>query len=197
MPKFGEELLRLERLERDRNVPGLIQLLDSESKDTRFGAICALGRLRDSRAIPYLIERVEDSDGLNRSCACQALGVLRAGEAEELLLNALHDPDEIVRMSAADALCRLGDPEAFPRVRAALRESLDTDPDRDVRLAAAESLVVLGDKDARSRAVDLINGLSWLRRGDPRVKRLRAAIELDQPVAPCPPIWESLGPKRS
>jgi len=192
----GEDSLRVDRLELDRNIPGLLQLLDSEFTDVRFGAIQALGRLGDPRVGLALMERVGDSDRLNRCMTYEALGVLRLQAAEDLLLNALRDPDDWVRGAAAAALCRVGRVETLPRRRAALREVFEEDPELEVRVAAAESLVILGDKSVRSEIPALIKGLPWLRRSNPQVKRLKAAAGNEQPLTPYPYLWERLAPKR-
>jgi len=190
----GEEAVRIDRLELDRNISELIQLLDSEFPDVRFGAIQALGRLGDSRAVPALMQCIDDPDRVNRSLTYDALGVLRAPEAEGVLVDGLHDVDEWVRESAASALSRVGDAvgddETLAQRRAALREVVENDLELEVRLAAAESLAILGDTGVWSQIPEMIRALPWLRRRHPKVKRLKGAAKQRQPLEPYPHLWE-------
>jgi HEAT repeat protein len=197
MGATGEEALRIRQFERDSNVPGLINVLDSEDATNRFAAAQALGRLGNARAIPRLLEcLLDDPDKLVRCVGCEALGVLKATEAEDAVIAALQDPDPYIRESAARSLSLFGDVEAIPRIRQALRACLTTETDREVRLAAAYSLLVLGDRDIATEVPAIIKALSLrLRRLNPHVRQLREAAETGQPLAPWRPAWESWGPK--
>ncbi len=42
----------------------------------------------------------------------------------------------------------------------------------------------------------LIEQLSWRRRGDEQIKRLKNAVKLDQSLTPYPFLWERFGPRR-
>lgn len=90
MHGFGwlrRERFKLDRLEADRNVAGLIAALGS---DVRGDAALALGRLGEPRAIPYLVEVVRDDPEPNvRMFAVHALGQLQAKEAEGVFVEAL------------------------------------------------------------------------------------------------------------
>lgn len=186
--------LRIRQFERDSNVPGLIGALDSDDAICRSAAVQALGRLRNPRAAPRLMECLADPDKMVRCAACEALGVLKANEAEDAVIAALEDREPYVRSAAANALSLFADAGAIPRIRRALRETLDAETDREVRLTVAYSLLVLGDRDIATEVPTIIKALSWrLRRLNPDVGRLREAVETGQPLAPSRPVWESWG----
>lgn len=119
---FSREMFKLDRLEADRNVPGLIAALGG---DARGDAALALGRLGEPRAIPYLVELLrDDPEPKVRLFTAYALGQLRAKDAEGALVEALNDPAPIVRMGSAEALGSIGARQAIPQ----LREVLESDP---------------------------------------------------------------------
>jgi HEAT repeat protein len=187
-----EEQLRIARLEQDRNVPGLINMLDSEVKGltklsiSRDSAVWALGRLGDPRAIPYLEERVHDPEETVRWSAVHALGRMKATGAENTLRGALHDDAALVRMSAAEALGRIAARDAISD----LREVAHGDHDSQVRLYAVESLVLLGDKGSRDHVVDALDAVPRRLRNDSRWRRLREVIETGDPLTPWVSGWE-------
>lgn len=184
--EVNAELARIVSLEKDRNVVGLISMLDSETRGrskysiVRDHAATALGRLRDPRAAPYLVERLSDPEEMVRFGAVSALGLLKVEETEGAVLKALADSAPVVRASAATALGRMGARAAIPN----LREAVTSDPDRDVRLHAVESLVLLGDKDSRARVPEVLNRISWRLRGHPRWRRLAEVAVTGEPLTP-------------
>jgi HEAT repeat protein len=164
-------MIKLDRLEADRNFPGLIAALEG---DVRGDAALALGRLGEPRAIPYLVELLRDDPEPNvRLFAVYALGQLRAKDAEGVLVEALNDSAPIVRMGAAETLGAIRARGAMPQ----LRNALDSDPDKYVRLSAVESLVLLGDVEARARVPEVLQEIPWRVRGSSRYKRFRRAVE--------------------
>lgn len=187
-----EEQARITQLERDRNVPGLINMLDSDVKGlstlsiSRASAVSALARLGDPRAIPYLIERLHDAEETVRFSAVRALGKLRATEAESALAAALRDPAAPVRIGAADALGRIAARDAIP----ALRDVAYGDSDREVRLHATEALVLLGDKESRAHALEALDAVSRRVRGRARWRRLGEAVRTGEPLTPWVSRWE-------
>ena len=137
-------LAKVRRLERDRNVPGLIEQLSSPLEaskrvSVRGSAAMALGEIGDRTAVPYLIELLDDRRQDVRSFAAYSLGQIRDPRAAGPVLELLDDPDAIVRLSAAMTLEKLGPREAV----APLTKALD-DPHPWVRLCAAEALVSIG-----------------------------------------------------
>ena len=168
---LGREMFKLDRLEADRNVAGLIAALGG---DVRGNAALALGRLGEPRAVPYLVELVrDDPEPKVRFCAVYALAQLRAEGVEGLFIDALKDPAPIVRMGAAEALGSMRVRGAIPD----LREALESDRDKYVRLSAVESLVRLGDKESRARVPEVLRAIPWHVRRNSRYRRFRRAVE--------------------
>jgi HEAT repeat protein len=193
--KVRDEINRALMFERDRNVVGLIQMLDSDVRGmtehsiVRGHAAVCLGRLGDPRAIPHLMELCRDPEVTVRVVVMEALGLLRAREAERVLVEGLGDSARDVRGSAARALGFLGAIDAIP----ALGRVLDSDPDRWVRLDAVEALVILGDETARERVPEALRAISWRARGR-RWKRLRHAAESGQALTPYEFAWDRWKP---
>lgn len=190
--KVNAELARVQALQNEGDVVGLINLLDSELRGlTRYSivrghAVTALGRLGDPRAIPYLIERRHDPEDIVRMQVMTALGRLKTKQAEDALCEGLSDSASIVRMGAAEALGSMGAVDAIPL----LRSAADSDPDRYVRLSAVESLVILGDKSSRDRVPEALRAISPRVRLHPRYKRLREVAESGEPLTPWVSAWE-------
>lgn len=184
--RVTNELARLLEFEADRNVVGLIHMLDSDVRGvTRFRivrdhAVLALGRLGDPRAIPHLAEMRDDPESMVRMSVVSTLSRLGGREAEDVVREALTDPASIVRMSAAKALGAMGVTDAIPQ----LRGLADSDPNGEVRLLAVESLVILGDESARDRVPEVLSGIPWRVRGHPRFKRLREVAESGEVLTP-------------
>jgi len=161
-------------------VPGLINDLSSAKTLARNYAARALARLGASEAAPHIAELADDAVDSARTTAFMALGVLQATEFEGILVAGLDDPSPIVRSTAAEALGRIGAHDAIPR----LRRTLDSDPNAEVRLHAVESLVLLGDAPSRNRVPQTLKAISWRVRLHPRWKKLRNAVENDEPLTP-------------
>lgn len=163
----SESLAKVRRLERDRNVPGLIELLGnpleaSRRVTVRGAAAMALGEIGDRAAVPYLIELLGDQRPVVRSLATYALRQIGDERAANSVQTLLDDQDAIVRMSAAETLGVFGSPEAI----GPLIEALD-DEHPWVRVNAAEALVAIGGdvpKDCIRRAAQRESVIRWGRR---------------------------------
>ncbi len=91
-------------------VEPLINLLDSDDPDARFGAAKALGDIGDVRAIPHLVHALDDPEGVVRFWALDALGKLKADAAAEAISKLLHDKRESIRKLAREVLTQIGTP---------------------------------------------------------------------------------------
>ena len=187
------EIERVRALALDKNVIGLIHMLDSDVRGrsqyriVRKHAATALGRLGDARAIPHIMNMCSDEpEEFVRFGAVQALGKLKAKDAESLLVEALEDPSPLVRMTAAEALARIGAVDVIPL----LRQSLDTDPDPHVRVHAVEALVILGDDSARDRVAETLRAVPDKARRHPRYARILEAVERGETPAFWVSEWE-------
>lgn len=116
----------------DTAVGPLIEALRDEYWHTREMAAIALGEIGDPRAVGPLIQAVRE--GCVRSGAATALGQI-GGAAVEPLIRALKDEDVGVRLIAASALGDTRDARAAEPLNQALK-----DEDGNVRRAARESL---------------------------------------------------------
>jgi hypothetical protein len=179
-PETNQELLRVRRHEKDRNVPGLIGDLSSEKILAREHAARVLARLGASEAAPHIAELTDDSVATVRMTAITALGLLKASDFRGILVAGLDDREPFVRSSAAEALGRIGASDAIPR----LRQTLEADPDPEVQMHAIESLVLLGDERARDRVPEVLKTISWRIRRHPRWKKLRKAVDNGEPLTP-------------
>ena len=126
-----------------RFVPPLVELLRSESSDTRIAAARMLAYYRDDRAVPPLIAALRDGEKLVRQEIVQALGQIGDVRAVDPLIHALNDREWFVRCRAIDALADIGDARAVEPLLRKLKREVDP---QERRLAARR----LGDfQDAR------------------------------------------------
>jgi HEAT repeat protein len=150
----------LKKLERDKDVRGLIKALRDE-KDS-FWAASALSRIGISSVEP-LIAVLKDPDRNVRYHAIMALEMIGDTRAVYPLIAALRDTEYEVRKKVTITLGKMGDTRAVEPLIAALRDSSDYD-----RQDAAIALGEMGD----SKAVEpLIAALS-----DPDYKVRQSAI---------------------
>ena len=114
---IGKIKPNIDRLEKNRDVEGLISALKFKDCNVRKEAAAALKKIGDTRALFPLIDVLEYRDwhdfyavmGSVRETAAEALGVLRDSRAVEPLIKSLNDKDEEVRWKAAWALGNIGD----------------------------------------------------------------------------------------
>lgn len=109
----------------------------------RLRVVTALGQLQDPRALDSLVNILEDPNPLVRAAAATALGQF-SGEDTALtaLIPLLKDADPLVRELAANALKNLGQPEALP----ALRLALKTEPEEHIRSAIEMAIEALEER---------------------------------------------------
>lgn len=103
---------RVRRMERSRDVAGIIDVLGRGSPRARRTAANTLIRLPDSRSVQPLAEALSSDDPLLRRNVAIALGEVLGQRPEDeatieaALIGALGDPDSSVRMMAAASLGR-------------------------------------------------------------------------------------------
>ena len=106
MAIFGLHMLGEEAVE------ALINHLDDEDPDARYGAAQALGRIRDHRAIRPLIAALNDKEPAVRYWTIDSLGKLQAQESIEAIGQLIDDDHEGVKEHAIDVLKQFGGPVA-------------------------------------------------------------------------------------
>ena len=126
-----------------RPVEPLIEVLSDKDRETRSGAVLALGNIGDARAVEPLIQVLKDEDRGVQQSAASALGNIGDERAVEPLIEALSDEEKNVRREAADALGEIGDARAVEPLIQALK-----DEDWYVRSTAAKALGKIGDERA-------------------------------------------------
>ena len=163
----------MEKLEKKKNVKGLIKALRHEDVHVRWNVAEALGEIgwqpkddaekvyllfgkRDwdgltkigKPAVELFIQALEDKDEDARESVAEALGEIGDARAVEPLIQALEDKDRYVQRNAAGALGKIGDARAVEPLIQALE-----DEDRYIRRNATGSLGEIGD----ARAVEPLN----------------------------------------
>ena len=135
MPLFGPP--DIPKLQRKRNVRGLIRALRHRDAAIREDAADALGQLKHGRAVMPLIAALNDADDMVREAAVEALGEMIDHRAVEPLISALRDRKKNVRRAAVEVLGR--SPYWEDQALVPLSEAL-SDRSKDVRLAAEIAL---------------------------------------------------------
>lgn len=156
---------KVRRMQKDRDIPGLIRALDHPDPDIRYEAVEALGEIRDPATVAPLAILFSDAgySGVRWKVA-EALASI-GSPSVDVLIAALSHPDDDVRWKAAIALGEIHDARAVePLIR------LLSDPDRFVKGRTAIALGMIGEQ-----AVDPL--IHALKEGDGN-QRWGAAIAL-------------------
>lgn len=107
----------------DRVVESLIERISSPSYAVRVDALDAIQERPLTRAVEAaLITHLSVGHHTTASRAARILGLKGSDAAVEPLRRCLHSDDALLAGRAAIALCRLGDKEALPTIRAMLTE---------------------------------------------------------------------------
>ena len=148
----------IEKMERNRDVEGLIKALGDEDGNIAMAAHSALCEMGKATVVVPLINALRSSDnvGCRRLCA-DILGQLSSfrppfGLTIEPLISALKDDDKGVRGNAALSLGLLCDPKAVEPLIKALEDDHEY-----VRKNAAFALGCIEDKRAIKQLTKLLN----------------------------------------
>ena len=134
---------RIEEMEENNDVEGLIHALNDDADNVRREAMNALERIGDSRATEPLIELLKDQDITIQEEAITALGRIQDKKAVQPLIQTLNNQHIGIRWKAAEALGKIGDPKATE----ALIQTLH-DPDKTIQEEAITALGRIQDKRA-------------------------------------------------
>ncbi len=196
MPLFGPP--SIDKLERQKNVKGLIKVLShwKYDSDLRQAAAVALGRLGDNRAVEPLIKELEVNQSPwqaeFRQSIVEALSKLGDPQAVDPLIRELGGAHLGVRQSAAVALGELCGVERLVKdlghTNARVRQSAAWALAKRGDSRGVDTLVqelATGDSESRQEAATALGGLGNARAlepltlaladGDPKVRRAAAA----------------------
>ena len=98
----------LEKLKKEKDVEGLINLLRDEDDDIRSEVALNLGEIGDTRAVEPLIQALNDKSLEVRLSAALSLGDIGDRRAIEPLVQAFRDKDAQVRLYTAEVLGKMG-----------------------------------------------------------------------------------------
>jgi len=133
------------KMEKRKDVEGLIKALKHRDKNVQKNAIEALGDIGDTRSVKPLIEVLRDEDGKVRKEATMALEKIRAP-----FIKALKDGDVFIRMNMAESIVKIGELAVEPLIQALKDENVN------VQIKAVESLGKIGDKRAVGPLISLL-----------------------------------------
>jgi HEAT repeat protein len=157
---------RIEEMEENGDVEGLIHALKDDAENVRREAMNALERIGDSRATEPLMELLQDPDITIQEEAITALGRIQDKKAVQPLIQTLNNPHIGIRWKAAEALGKIGDPKATEPLIQTLH-----DPDKTIQ---EEAITALGRIQDVRAIQPLIQNLTNLHMGI----RFRAAEAL-------------------
>ena len=132
--------LNVERMEKTKDVKGLIKALKHKDEDVRYGAALALISIGEP-AVPPLIQALKDEDkNVMAGVALSSIGE----PAVPPLIQALKDENSNVRGTVVWALGRIGDARAVPPLIHALKDESEY-----VRMMAAVALQTIKAKKSQ------------------------------------------------
>lgn len=137
-----------------------------------------VGRLQIGAAVGELVRILDSNTPAVRGAAIGAMQELRAATAARSILDRLEDDDRDVRIAAARALAILGYTPARGPLEAAVTGKRLRGADRTEKIAFFEAFGRLGGADAVPLLERMLNGRSWLGRGEPAEVRACAALGL-------------------
>lgn len=129
----------------EKAAPVLKEHLNSEDREIKGSAACALAKLGQAEAIPVLEEIIlnqEEKQGM-RSYAVRSLTGIKTKESVAVLGKALTDEDKVIRLQTVVSLANIGGEEVISLLREALK-----DKEADVRLTTVNALAYLGNEEA-------------------------------------------------
>ena len=126
---------RIEEMEENEDVEGLINALNDDAENVRREAMMALERIGDSRATEPLIQLLQNPDITIQEEAITALGRIGDKKAVSPLIQTLNNQHIGIRWKSAEALGKIGDPQATEPLIQNLK-----DPDKTIQEEATTAL---------------------------------------------------------
>jgi HEAT repeat protein len=141
-------------LKDDRNINGLIRLLEDEDHSIREQAILALAEIGDASCVLPIAQSLQDKYLSNRIAACSAL-IQMGSQVVEPIIELLKDQNWIVREGAVQVLEKIGDTRAIYPLIEALKDTNTQKISNALRSIGPESfeplIEALQNKDSRIR----------------------------------------------
>lgn len=94
----------IKKMEKEKNISGLIEALNSNQIQVRREAAFSLGKVGDVNVITFLLSALNDKDQYVRRQAVDALGNIGDISVLDKLSEILQDPSTIVRQGALEAI---------------------------------------------------------------------------------------------
>ena len=126
---------RIEEMEENGDVDGLIHELNDDSEDVRREAIMALERIGDFRATEPLIQILQGHDITLKEETTTTLGKIQDKKAVPALIQNLNNQHIGIRKKSIEALGKIGDPQATEPLIQTLQ-----DPDKTIQEEATTAL---------------------------------------------------------
>lgn len=112
MGLFGFGQPNVIKMEREKDIDGLIDALSYDDNNVRRSAANALGKIGDPRAVEPLTQTLNDQP-LIREVTVRALGKIGDPRAVDALIGVLKDDKQSIQGTAAKALGEIGDKRAI------------------------------------------------------------------------------------
>ncbi|MFX1451336.1 MAG: HEAT repeat domain-containing protein [Promethearchaeota archaeon] len=160
----------LGKLNDERAVDPLIEVLNDENSKVRSSAAFSLGRLRYVKAVDALIERLEDKDKDTRYAAIKALGEIGDKGAVRSLIKLFYDPDNEIRKVVIESLASLLNLRVLYYLYIALK-----DEDNLIRHIAARNLIKFGDLEIIQHIEDSLR-IKGIERRRPRLLKVSSEM---------------------
>ncbi len=145
---------KVENLKNERDIEGLINLLENEDQKVRKDAVLALGEIGDVSCAVPLAQKLKDDYLDIRIAACEAF-IKMGHQAVDSLIELLKDQNWIIRDGAVQALEKIRDTRAINPLIEALKDTNRkriSDALRSIGPAALEPLIeALKNEDSRIR----------------------------------------------
>jgi HEAT repeat protein len=151
---------RIEEMEDNKDVDGLIHALNDDAENVRREAVMALERIGDVRATEPLIQKLQDPDRTIQEESITALGRIQDKKAVPALIQTLNNKHIGIRWRAAEALGKIGDPLATEPLIQKLQDAEQT-----IQEEAITALGRIQDKKAVPALIQALNnkhiGIRW------------------------------------
>lgn len=146
--------MSVENLKNDKDINGLIRLLEDEDHSIREQAILALAEIGDASCVVPITQSLQDKYLNNRIAACSAL-IQMGSQVVEPIIELLKDQNWIVREGAVQVLEKIGDTRAIYPLIEALKDTNIQKISDALRSIGPESfkplIEALQNKDSRIR----------------------------------------------